>query len=118
MLEKGLKAGWLDVCGAEDLLPGAGVCALVEGGQVAIFQDQLDGEVFAIGNHDPIAGANVLSRGIIGSVGERPVVASPLFKQHYCLRSGQCLEDESVRLPCWQARLEQGRVQLRTEPLP
>ena len=50
-----------------------GVAALVGGAQVAIFRTY-DGELFAIDNRDPIAGANVMSRGIVGSRGEVPIV--------------------------------------------
>jgi nitrite reductase (NADH) small subunit len=71
--------------------------------------------VYALSNYDPIGAANVLSRGIIGSLGERLVVASPLYKQHFCLQTGQCLEDENVSVPIWPVRLHDGKVQLRTE---
>ena len=58
-----------------------------------------DGEqVFAVSNFDPFGKANVLSRGIIGSIGEQLVVASPLYKQHFDLQTGACLEDDSVSL--------------------
>ena len=109
---------WLDVCNEDDLVIGAGVCALLEEDglceQVALFRETRDGTVYAIANHDPISGANVLSRGIIGSLGERIVVASPLYKQHFCLESGQCLEDANVSVKAWPARIEGGKVQLRT----
>ena len=48
--------------------------------------------VFAIDNIDPNAGASVLSRGLVGSLGERIVVASPIYKQHFDLATGECLE--------------------------
>lgn len=41
------------------------------------------------------------------------VVASPLYKQHFRLEDGQCLEDASVRLRTWDARLVDGKVQIR-----
>lgn len=88
---------WLSVCQSTDVIPGTGVCALVSGKQVAIFRSQNPEQLFALDNYDPLGKANVLSRGIQGSIGEDLVVASPLYKQHYVLSSGQCLEaDVSV----------------------
>ena len=68
---------WLDVCPLDVLVPNRGVCALVDGRQVALFRTGLDDEVLAVSNYDPFSKANVLSRGIIGSRGERVKVASP-----------------------------------------
>ncbi|HEY0962462.1 MAG TPA: nitrite reductase small subunit NirD [Pseudomonadales bacterium] len=109
---------WIGVCNEADLVIGAGVCALLEADgkteQVALFRETPDGPVYAISNHDPIGNANVLSRGIIGSLGSRIVVASPLYKQHFCLESGQCLEDEKASVKAWQVRIARGQVQLKT----
>ena len=113
-----MKEVWIDVCNEDDLVIGSGVCALLEDGgkseQVALFRETRDGPVYAISNYDPIGDANVLSRGIIGSIGNRIVVASPLYKQHFCLETGQCLEDETVSVKAWVARVRDGKVQLRT----
>ena len=59
-----------------------------------------------IDNYDPIGGANVLSRGMVGDINGELVVASPLYKQHFSLLSGRCLEDDSVQVSVYQARLE------------
>lgn len=109
---------WISVCNEDDLVIGSGVCALLENGgsaeQVALFRETRDGPVYAISNYDPIGDANVMSRGIIGSIGTKIVVASPLYKQHFCLESGQCIEDDSVSVKAWTARIDAGKVQLRT----
>ena len=89
---------WIDVCHIDDLQPDSGVCALVEGKQVAIFYMPKEQAVFAIDNYDPFGKANVLSRGMIGDIGGMPMVASPLYKQHFNLRTGVCLEDEGVKV--------------------
>jgi nitrite reductase (NADH) small subunit len=103
---------WTNICALSDLVPDTGVCALVEGKQVAVFRYG-DGEtIYAISNYDPFGKANVLSRGIVGSIGERPVVASPLYKQHFDLSNGQCLEDDSMSLEHFPARVENGVVQI------
>ncbi|MGZ5075489.1 MAG: nitrite reductase small subunit NirD [Methylobacter sp.] len=112
-------AQWIDVCSVDDLQPDSGVCALVEGEQVAIFwMPESDAKVYAVGNYDPFGNANVLSRGLIGDIGGQPVVASPLYKQHYNLQTGVCLEDESVKIPAYAIRIENGRVQVNLSPLP
>lgn len=100
---------WQAVCALEDLTEDCGVCALVNGEQVAIFRLR-NGNVYAIGNHDPIGGANVLSRGLIAEIDGRYTVSSPLYRHHYCLTSGTCLQDESVTLPTYQAKVEAGQL--------
>jgi assimilatory nitrate reductase catalytic subunit len=97
------------VCPLEDIVPDTGVAALVDGEQVAVFRLE-DGSVHAIGNQDPFSRANVLSRGIVGDLKGELVVASPVYKQHFSLRSGRCLEDAAARVPVYDARVEEGWV--------
>jgi NAD(P)H-dependent nitrite reductase small subunit len=101
---------WRDVCELDDILPQCGVCAFVDGVQIAIFRTR-DG-VYAIDNADPIGKANVLARGIVGDLSGQPVVASPLYKHHYNLATGQCLEDSAVRVATHRVRVHEGRVQV------
>jgi assimilatory nitrate reductase catalytic subunit len=97
------------VCALEDIVPNSGVAALVDGEQVAVFRLE-DDSVHAIGNQDPFSRANVLSRGIVGDLRDELVVASPVYKQHFSLRSGRCLEDAAARVPVYDARVEEGWV--------
>src|SRR3989441_7529038 len=97
------------ICRLDDIVPNTGVCALVGGEQVALFRLD-DDSVYAVGNHDPFSGANVLSRGIVGDIKGELVVASPVYKQHFSLVSGRCIEDSSVRIPVYAARVEDGTV--------
>jgi len=97
------------VCPLEDIVPNAGVAALVDGEQVAVFRLG-DDSVHALGNRDPFSGANVLSRGIVGDLKGELVVASPVYKQHFSLRTGLCMEDETVRIPVYRVRVEDGFV--------
>jgi len=97
------------VCRLEEIVPEAGVCALVGGEQVAVFRLNGD-DVYAVGNRDPFSRANVLSRGIVGDLGGELVVASPVYKQHFSLLTGRCIEDASVRIPVYAARVEEGWV--------
>ncbi|MBP8538513.1 nitrite reductase small subunit NirD [Streptomyces sp. MK37H] len=95
---------WFTVCELTDLTPGRGVAALLpDGAQVAVFLDR-SGRVYAIGNRDPFTGAYVLSRGLLGSAGGRPFVASPLLKQRFDLETGRCLDDEGVVVQAYTAR--------------
>jgi nitrite reductase (NADH) small subunit len=90
------------VCTIDDLVPGAGVCALVRGRQVAIFYvPDASPQLYAIGNRDPIGGANVLYRGIVADVAGELTVASPLYKQHFCLATGRCLEEPGQAVPVY-----------------
>ena len=101
---------WFTICSVDDLQKDAGVCALVNHKQVAIFF--INEKTYAISNFDPFGKANVLCRGIIGDVKGQIVVASPLYKQHFVLETGVCLEDESVILPVYANRIENGTVQI------
>ena len=67
-------------------------------------------ELYAVDNRDPLSGINVIARGIVGDVKGEPVVASPLYKQHYRLSDGICLEETEVRLRHWPARLDGDQV--------
>ncbi|AIR98274.1 nitrite reductase small subunit NirD [Streptomyces glaucescens] len=95
---------WFTVCDLHVLLPGRGVAALLpDGRQVAVFRDRR-GSLYAIDNRDPFTGAAVLSRGLTGTHQGRPFVASPLLKQRFDLLSGQCLDDETVRVTAYEVR--------------
>ncbi len=87
-----------------------GVAALVDGAQVAVFRTA-DGDLHAVSNHDPFSGAMVLSRGIVGSRGDRPTVASPVYKHVFDLGTGQSLDD-AVRLATYQVRVHVGVVEV------
>ena len=100
---------WIAVCKLTDIVPDTGVCALVHGRQVAVFRLG-DDRVYAIGNLDPFSKANVLSRGIVGDLKGELVVASPVYKQHFSLITGQCLEDADVRVAVFPARVADGAI--------
>ncbi|GAB3858017.1 nitrite reductase small subunit NirD [Micromonospora andamanensis] len=102
---------WVTVCPLDRLDQDRGVAALVAGVQVAIFRTA-DG-LYAIDNLDPVSGAYVLSRGIVGSRGEVPTVASPLHKQVYDLRTGDCLDLPGVSVARHQVRCHNGMVEVR-----
>lgn len=104
---------WADVCKLDDLIDNVGVCALIDEQQVAIFKLSGSNEIYVIDNHDPFSDANVLSRGVVGDLKSQPVVASPIYKQHFNLQTGQCLEDETVKLKTYQVRVVDNRLQIK-----
>ncbi|MEQ4302807.1 nitrite reductase small subunit NirD [Plantactinospora sp. B6F1] len=106
---------WTVVCPYRRLEPERGVAALVGGEQVAVFRTH-DGRVYAIGQRDPVAGAHVMARGIVGSRGEIPTVASPLHKQVYDLRTGDCLDLPGVAVPTYRVRCRDGLVEVAARP--
>jgi nitrite reductase (NADH) small subunit len=86
----------MKLCPLDAILPDTGVCALVNGRQIAIFR--VNDRIYAIDNFDPFSKANVLSRGIVGDLKGELVVASPVYKQHFSLTTGRCAEDPDVRV--------------------
>ncbi|MFK3941445.1 nitrite reductase small subunit NirD [Pseudomonas monteilii] len=106
---------WSRVCGRHDLVAHSGVVALLDGSQIALFylpDEQGEGRVFALENRDPRSGANVIGRGLIGSVSGKLVVAAPLYKQHFGLEDGACMEMPTERLRVWPARLRGDDVEV------
>ncbi len=102
---------WISVCRYDDIVPNTGVCALVNGRHVAVFRvEQAACRVYAIANFDPASQASVLSRGLVGSLGERVVVASPIYKHHYDLHTGECLEESRYTVDAYATRVLDGDV--------
>lgn len=103
---------WIDICAVTEINPNTGVCALVAGEQVAIFRIGNSDEVYALSNYDPFSKAFVLSRGIVGDRNGTTKVASPIYKQNFSLATGKCLDDDTVSIPTYTARIIDGRVQV------
>ena len=104
-------AGWHRVCAVADLEPAWGEAALIAGRQVALFRI-VSGEIFAVAQEDPATGANVMARGITGSRGTRPTVASPLHKEVYDLGTGECLGTPALRLTTFGTRIVGGYIEV------
>lgn len=103
---------WTTVCQLDQLQEDSGHCVLVKNRQIAIFRLSGDEEIYAIDNFDPFSNANVLSRGLLGDLEGSTVVASPVYKQHFNLANGVCLEDEAVRVATYTTRVRSGAVQV------
>ncbi len=102
-------SAWTPICQLDDILPDTGVCALVQGRHVAVFR-LADERLYAIDNIDPRSGASVLARGLVGNLGAQTVVASPLYKHHFDLATGACLEQPEHAVRTHAVRSHGGQV--------
>jgi nitrite reductase (NADH) small subunit len=105
---------WKDVCHITDIQQYSGVATLMNGQQVAVFRLKGESEVYALSNYDPFSQAYVMARGLVGDKGGVVKVASPIYKQAFNLRTGECLDDDGVRLDTWETRVQGGIVQIRS----
>ncbi|MGW2544866.1 nitrite reductase (NAD(P)H) small subunit [Kitasatospora sp. NPDC001574] len=120
---------WQPVCTLDDLQPGRGVAVLLAAAddgndaQVALFLDRA-GALHAVDNRDPFSGAYVLSRGLLGSRGDRPTLASPMYKQVFDLTDGRCLDEDTAPdgspavLRRWPVRTAAAHTAPGTDPHP
>lgn len=102
---------WCSICPLDRLPVDRGVCVLVDGEQVALVRTH-DGRLYAVDNLDPFSGAMVMSRGIVGSRGDRDVLISPMHKQAYDLQTGQCFEEPEIWLAVHDVRVVDGMVEV------
>jgi NAD(P)H-dependent nitrite reductase large subunit/NAD(P)H-dependent nitrite reductase small subunit len=109
-----MKDNWNFICTLDDIIPYSGVAALIDGRQIAVFR--VGDDVYAVDNFDPESGANVLSRGLVGDLKGELVVASPIYKHHYSLTTGKCLEAPESSIQAYPAKIEDSRVWVRTVP--
>lgn len=100
---------WFAVANMEDIPLYSGACALVNDQEIAIFRIQKE-KFFAIANYDPFSQAPVLSRGIVGDLQGEVVVASPIYKQHFSLTTGKCLENKEISVKTWPVKIENNQV--------
>ncbi len=115
----GAQVRWHEVCGLDDLVLERGAAALVDGEQIALFRVG-EREVLAVQQLDPYSGAQVISRGIVGSRAGAVTVASPMYKQVFDLRTGRCLDAlgrEPQDLRTWSVRVEGDIVMVAAEGL-
>lgn len=107
---------WTYVCRLADLEVERGRAALLGDVQVALFLLHT-GRVHAVSNRDPYCGAHVISRGIVGTRGDAPTVASPMYKHVFDLRTGVCLDPQGwapATLAVWAVAVDGDAVFVRT----
>ena len=103
---------WYSICPYDSLPVDRGVCALVDGEQVALVRTH-EGSLYAVDNLDPFSGAMVMSRGIVGSRGDADVLVSPMDKLAYDLATGEGLDRPDVWLRVHDVRVIDGAVEVR-----
>ena len=101
---------WVEVCQFADITPNTGVGAIIHLQQIALFRVGNEKRVYALSNQDPFSQAFVMSRGIVGDLQGERVVASPIYKQHFSLATGRCLEDKEQKLLVFPSKIENGCV--------
>jgi nitrite reductase (NADH) small subunit len=105
---------WTSVGKLSDLVAGSGVGARIDGRQIALFY--LPGQpnpVLAIDNYCPFSRFHLLARGVVGDIAGEPVVASPLYKQHFSLMDGRCIEQPEIKVDVFPSRIWEGMVQVQ-----
>ena len=105
---------WTAVCAVDDILPNTGVCALVNDRHVAVFRVG-QSQFFAIDNVDPKSNASIIARGLLGNLGDRTVVASPMYKHHFDLMNGECIESPEYSVRAHEVRIDGDRVLVAVE---
>lgn len=114
-IEQQQNLNWQSLCSRQELVENSGVVAWADGVQVALFyvpSEASDKQLYAIDNRDPKSGANVIGRGIVGSLSGNLVIAAPLYKQHFRLDDGTCLEYPEQSLRTWPVRLHGETVEI------
>jgi nitrite reductase (NADH) small subunit len=111
MIATQIKTQWQSVCRIEDVPEDGGVCALVNGEQIAIFYFKRLEKWFATQNECPHKQQMALSRGMIGSAGDVPKVACPFHKKTFSLETGACLNDETCgHIRVYEVKVDNGLV--------
>ncbi|WP_285114362.1 nitrite reductase small subunit NirD [Leifsonia sp. fls2-241-R2A-40a] len=108
------RTDWVPACRVDDLEPSWGEVVLLRMRQIALFLLS-PREVYAVAHEDPAGGAPVMARGIVGSRGDRPTVASPLHKEVYDLGTGECFTDPALVLRTFRTRVVGGFIEIELE---
>ncbi|MCG7428548.1 MULTISPECIES: nitrite reductase (NAD(P)H) small subunit [Dermacoccus] len=92
-----------------------------DGVQIALVRTAT-GELHAVGHHDPYSGANVMARGLIGTVtveGQvHDVIQSPMYKQAFDLATGASTVGDGANLGVWDVVEADGMIVLRNNRIP
>lgn len=107
----GDRSKWVGICEVAHLTPDRPVAALIDGRQIAVVRTY-DGSVYAVDNRDPFSGANVMSRGLVGSKQGKKVIISPMYKQAFDLDTGICIDDQTTSIRTANARVRSGKVEV------
>lgn len=109
--EQAPAAVWERACAVDELEPSWGEAILIRMRQIALFLIA-PGEIYAVDHVDPDTSAAVMARGIVGSRGDRPTIASPLHKQVYDLGTGECFGNPELSLGTFRTRVVGGFIEI------
>ena len=101
---------WQRACRTDEVPEDGGVCALINGEQIAIYNFSKLGKWYATQNECPHKQQMALSRGMIGTEGDDPKVACPFHKKTFSLISGECLSGEEFSIKTYPIKIETGNV--------
>lgn len=121
----------IEICPVSALSVDRGAAALLpDGTQIGVFLLE-DGTVHAVQQHDPYSGANILSRGLVGThdlpAGEDGTerfvrtLASPMYKQVWNLDTGAVIDaagKEPSPIDVYPAEVREDRLFVAAAPLP
>jgi nitrite reductase (NADH) small subunit len=109
--ETSAARSWQRACRVDDLEPSWGEAVLLRAKQIALilFSPR---EIYAVAHEDPATGSYVMARGIVGSKGDRPTIASPLHKQVYDLGTGECFTHPELALGTFRTRVVCGFIEV------
>jgi nitrite reductase (NADH) small subunit len=111
LVQEPIAAVWHRVCAVSRVGIDRGVGVLIDEVPIAVFRLH-DGSLHALSGTDPFSQATVMSRGIVGSIGGRAVVASPMFKQRFDLLTGVCLDDPTVSVCVYAVREHEAAIEI------
>ena len=111
MVLEAIETKWYAACRVEDVPEDGGVCALIDGQQIAIFNFTTLGKWYATQNECPHKQQMAISRGMIGPMGDVPKAACPFHKKTFSLETGDCLNDEACgHLRTYRVKVKDGIV--------
>lgn len=104
------STSWKLACRVEDTIANGGVCLKLEDQQIALFYFKRRNEWYATQNECPHKRQMILSRGMIGSLGDSPKVACPFHKKTFALDTGECLSGDECAIKTYPVKIEDGLV--------
>lgn len=103
--------GWIDVCAFDDIVDRRGIAVVLRGNDIAVMRD--GDTVHAVGGTCPHRGGPIAEGEVID--GE---VICPLHLWDFDLRTGISVYDPADRLPHYDARIRNGRVEIDADSVP
>lgn len=110
------KPEWVRVGAVADFPKDGGSAIKYGDVQIAVFNFTSRGEWYACQNMCPHKNAFVLSRGILGDMGEAPKVACPLHKKPFSLETGESLSGEDFSVKVFPVQVNDEGVFVKLPP--